>query len=436
MTDRENDKDAYPQDAGRRRADSGRKSPYAVFDQPVALPGPPDPPGPSAPPAGPAMFPVQEDGGKQTDERRPVHHQLTRPGTHPAARPERAEPAESPAAPAVESTNEAGAEAAAASTITLWGGMGSGKSTLLAALTRAVLDPQYGSWNVYPEDHASKQYLSDLAHTFYRERVFPSATQDEQRPVRLTLVGDVAGTPYSTRNTRRKWRRNGPPPSDVLEFRVSLRDMPGEAFDLRSDTGALMGPRLVTDLADSRAMVYVLDAAREWRVNGANGPVDEDERQSADFFTEVLDGVATEIAIRGQRDGHRLPHSIAVCLAKFDDAEVFRFACENANVRLNPRTGQPEAVDARRLFEDLCNEFPHGSLSEIRNQIERYFVPERVGYFVSSAVGFWVHPEHGFDFANPSLVNPLEDRVRFAASPRPVNVMEPFLFLRGLNRRR
>lgn len=428
MNDQDDVTESEPRQSGRSRADSGRKSLYAAFEQRPALPGPVPVP---APP--PTTFPVQEDAraADGADQAAPSLPR-TRPGPGgepsvkwPEAGGETAEP------PLAEETEPGGP------TITLWGGIGSGKSTLLAALTRALMDPVYGSWNVFPEDHSSKQYLSDLAHTFYRERVFPSATQDEQLPVRLTLVGDVGGTPYASRTAgRRRWRRGGQPARDVLEFRVSLRDMPGEAFDLRSDMGALMGPRLVTDLADSRAMVYVLDAAREWRVNGADGPVDEDERQSADFFTEVLDGVATEIAIRGQRDGHRLPHSIAVCLAKFDDDDVFRFACEHGNVRLNPRTGQPEAIDAKRLFDDLCDRFPHGSLGEIRNQIGRYFVPERVGYFVCSAVGFWVDPDRGFDFDNPSLVNAVDDKVRFVAPPRPVNVMEPFLFLRGLSRQR
>ncbi|MEU0781605.1 hypothetical protein ABZ341_08465 [Streptomyces sp. NPDC006173] len=49
-----------------------------------------------------------------------------------------------------------------------------------------------------------------------------------------------------------------------------------------------------------------------------------------------------------------------------------------------------------------------------------------------SAVGFWIDPERGFDFENPSLVNPVEDDVRLVAPPRPVNILEPFLFLRGV----
>lgn len=83
--------------------------------------------------------------------------------------------------------------------------------------------------------------------------------------------------------------------------------------------------------------------------------------------------------MRGERHGNKLPHSIAVCLAKFDDDRVFRFACEQGNVRLNPRTGQPEVMDAKRLFDGLCHAFPHGSLREIQQQIEQYFAPSGSG---------------------------------------------------------
>lgn len=319
------------------------------------------------------------------------------------------------------------------STITLWGGMGSGKSTLLAALSHAVQDPMYGKWSMWPEDHTSQKFLSDLAHTLYRDRTFPPATLTEQRPVRFTLAGDLTGTRFS-RGGRRRWRR-GPDRRELTEFKVSLRDVPGEAFDLRSQTGAALGGKLIKDLGTSRAMVYVVDPVREWQVNGDEGPLGEDARQSADFFSDVLGGVATEVNMRGERHGNKLPHSIAVCLAKFDDDRVFRFACEQGNVRLNPRTGQPEVTDAKRLFDGLCHAFPHGSLREIQQQIELYFAPERVGYFVCSAVGFWTDPERGFDFENPSLVNPVEDDVRLVAPPRPVNILEPFLFLRGLGPR-
>ncbi|MFE0199078.1 hypothetical protein ACFW0I_25500, partial [[Kitasatospora] papulosa] len=188
------------------------------------------------------------------------------------AKPERRTAAADKAVPGEEERREPeGPSSAPESTITLWGGMGSGKSTLLAALSRAVQDPMYGRWSMWPEDHASKKFLSDLAHILYRDRTFPMATLTEQRPVRFTLAGDLTGTRFS-RAGRRRWRRGADRGRDLTEFKVTLRDLPGEAFDLHSQTGAALGGKLIKDLGASRAMVYVVDPVREWQVNGDDGP--------------------------------------------------------------------------------------------------------------------------------------------------------------------
>lgn len=471
MPEDEKRPEGTPKDAkqDRTRDDRAAEGPFAVWDPSTLVGGraalppvPVPPPARSAPPNGaspgtpaaPAPPAPREDkartpGTPPADPGRPAEPppggfaerfggpEAIDKSAKPAKRDKPAKlarkaPAADRAVPKDEERQEPEAPASAPeSTITLWGGMGSGKSTLLAALSRAVQDPMYGKWSMWPEDHASKKFLSDLAHILYRDRTFPMATLTEQRPVRFTLAGDLTGTRFS-RAGRRRWRRGGAGGRDQMEFKVTLRDLPGEAFDLHSQTGTALGGKLIKDLGASRAMVYVVDPVREWQVNGDDGPVGDDARQNADFFTDVLAGVATEVNMRGERQGNLLPHSIAVCLAKFDDDRVFRFACEQGNVRLNPRTGQPEVMDAKRLFDGLCHAFPHGSLREIKQQIELFFAPERVGYFVCSAVGFWVDPERGFDFENPSLVNPVEDAVRFVAPPQPVNILEPFLFLRGV----
>ncbi|MFI1167556.1 hypothetical protein ACH4UM_29135 [Streptomyces sp. NPDC020801] len=468
------DDDARPEpvkDAGPdRRQQHREEGPFDVFDRSTlvggraALPPPSPPTAPAAGPAATGEAPAANGSAPPRPRPRPGppggRKDRARPSAAPSPRPapdEEALPSvflekvdEPDPAPRADKPAKGGRKAAPEqregqegahqepegrpappeSTVTLWGGMGSGKSTLLAALSRAVQDPLYGKWSIWPEDHASQKFLGDLARILYRDRKFPNATLTEQRPVRFTLAGDLTGTRFS-RAGRKRWRRGTERTRDLTEFKVTVRDLPGEAFDLHSQTGAALGGKLIKDLGASRAMVYVVDPVREWQVNGDDGPVAKDARQNADFFTDVLGGVATEINMHDAREGNFLPHSIAVCLAKFDDDRVFRFACEQGNVRLNPRTGQPEVMDAKRLFDGLCQAFPHGSLREIQQQIELFFAPERVGYFVCSAVGFWVDPERGFDFENPYLLNPVEDAVRFVAPPRPVNILEPFLFLRG-----
>ncbi|MFE9172097.1 hypothetical protein ACFYNZ_21885 [Streptomyces kebangsaanensis] len=447
----------------RKKANREVEGPFAVWDRSTlvggrAAPSPPPPPATSsagspadAGGSAPASARPAPSGGKKERVRQPAtprprsapeaedlpsvflekaDEQEPSPRVGKPAKTRRKAAAEQRDSPAAAHQEPEGRPAVPESTVTFWGGNSSGKSTLLAALSRAVQDPVYGKWNVWPEDHASRKFLGDLGHILYRERRFPTSTLTEQRPVRFTLAGDLAGTRFS-RAGRKWWRRGTPAERDLTEFKVTVRDLPGEAFDPHSETGAQYEAKLIKDLAASRAMVYVVDPVREWQVNSDDGAADDDTRQNADFFTDVLAGVLTEANIQGDRQGNLLPHRIAVCLAKFDDDRIFRFACEQGNVRLNPRTGQPEVMDAKRMFDGLCEAFPHGSLREIQQQIESFFAPERVGYFVCSAVGFWVDPERGFDFENPSLVNQVEDTVRFVAAPRPINILEPFLFLRG-----
>ncbi|EGX56666.1 hypothetical protein SZN_26731 [Streptomyces zinciresistens K42] len=445
-----------PGQGGQGGQDGERQGPFAVWDRSTHIGGraalPPAPataPGPaaqvngSAPAAAP---PTAQNGQNGTGERVPPPAAPgPGPGTNviPRVFLEQVDTVKPPASKPSKKERRAAAEqqraqAAAAqapapvpeSTVTLWGGMASGKSTLLAALSKARHDPVYGKWAIWPEDHVSRKFLGDLGHILYRERRFPPSTLTEQRPVRFTLAGDLGDTALA-RSGRKWWRRGTPAEPQLTEFKVTVRDMPGEVFDPHSQTGAQHEEQLIKSLADSRAMVYVVDPVREWQVNSDDRAADTDVRQNADFFTDVLAGVLTETNIQGRRQGNLLPHRIAICLAKFDDDRVFRFACAQGNVRLNPRTGQPEVADAKRLFDGLCESFPHGSLREIQQQIETFFAPENVGYFVCSAIGFWVDPERGFDFENPYLVNQVEDSVRFMAAPQPINILEPFLFLRG-----
>ncbi|MFF0204571.1 SAV_2336 N-terminal domain-related protein [Streptomyces sp. NPDC005017] len=319
------------------------------------------------------------------------------------------------------------------SVITVWGARGSGKTSLLAALPRAVQDPRYGMWSLSPEDEASDAVLGRLTDTFHQNRTFPEATVRPKGPLRFRLTGDLSGTPFS-RARPRFLRRKIDRAQDLTEFQISVRDMPGEAFDLRSDPGKTYGDELIRDLSDSRAMIYVVDPVREWLADSGGGPLAQDiAKEQADFFSGVLRRVATAVHIRGDRQGNHLPYSIAVCITKFDDDRIFQLACEQGNVRVNPRTGQPEVVDARQLYDGLCRALPRSGLPEIRDLVGRYFEPERVGYFACSAVGFLVDPDRGFDLHNWSLITRVDDKARFLAAPHPVNVLEPFLFLRGFD---
>ena len=132
----------------------------------------------------------------------------------------------------------------------------------------------------------------------------------------------------------------------------------------------------------------------------------------------------------------RLPHYVAVCVTKFDEARVLKTA-----ERLNLTTDQSDPYgfprvdddDARELFSRLCEVSPSGTADLILHTLEQYFRPERIKYFVSSAVGFYVDPVTGVynsdDFQNqiPALNHPGSPRIR--GSIHPINVVEPVLWL-------
>nr|WP_314248748.1 ATP-binding protein [Streptomyces sp. DSM 40907] len=330
---------------------------------------------------------------------------------------------------ATSATPDPNDSSSATNTVTLWGSPGSGKSTLLASLARAAQNPEFGRWNLFPHDLQSRDYLASLTHSFFRERVFPAATTTDQRAVRCTLAGDVTGTRFAHR--RGWWRQRRGDRRNVLEFQIALRDVPGEAFDAHTFTAPQRSNELVRDLAHAQGMIFLFDPLRAMRTSDGTST----ERNNADHFTEVLSAVAAEVHQAGLRDGSRLPHRLALCLTKFDAPEVLHLAGENGFLQMNPRSGIPEVKDAQAFFEYFARSCPEDGLSEILNLVKNLFRPDQVGYFVLSSVGLSVPPDGPFRFENSSKLYRLSDgQERFSEPPRPTGVMEPLLFLQGIDR--
>jgi hypothetical protein len=148
---------------------------------------------------------------------------------------------------------------------------------------------------------------------------------------------------------------------------------------------------------------------------------------------------------KGQLFERYLPHHVAVCITKFDHPAVVQQARRRGLVAPGPN-GIPQVPDARALFRMICDgtfwaerhETSTASASFVRYELERYFHPKRIHYFVTSAIGFYLTPnrEPGQqgqprfdpeDFANFHATVEGE-RIRGAITP--INVLEPLLTVR------
>ena len=296
--------------------------------------------------------------------------------------------------------------------ITMWGPPTSGKTTFLAALSVALLRGDR-SWQVMGEDDASTSKLIDLTMGLTQERTFPSATVGIEG-YRWALQGKVS-------RVARKWAFGRQLREQDVRISLDLVDTPGE----------LAGPthlnragrdRLIETLARSEAIVFLYDPTREF----ARG----------DAFDHTF-GVLLEMSQRMvEKPGDRLPHHVAVCVTKFDEIRIFATAEKLGLVEYDsdaPWFPRVPDVDAREAFVHLCAVPGSGDADLVPLLLEQNFRPDRIKYFVTSAIGFYVNPHTGFfdseDFQN-YLPNPTGmPGTRIRGAIRPINVVEPFLWL-------
>lgn len=325
-----------------------------------------------------------------------------------------------PPAAADKATNPAPAQPRS---IGLWGAPGSGKTTFLAALQIATNEADVDeAWKLYGVGHASRQFLLDQTYRLQNDHVFPGQTH-----VPSNLAWRFVGQEVDDFSRSRR----GKPESRQVSFHVSLIDPPGEWFNSWPQGGAqpsLYGDReagrkqLLTHLMESDGIVYLYDPVREGRKGDAFR-----------YFHETAD-LMLEKAFDSNRlvDGC-LPQHLAVCVTKLDDPMIFRQALADGWLRADARTGTPYVPDdlARNFFDSLTENMASGTSFQVRRNIERYFHPDRVEYFVTSAVGFRLTDQNEFDNDDPLNVvaGGAPGQMRLRGPIHPVNVLQPFLWL-------
>jgi hypothetical protein len=231
---------------------------------------------------------------------------------------------------------------------------------------------------------------------------------------------------------RSRWRRG--PATVPFDFRIDLQDAPGRDYaavpgpesepdrlDLDRDLD-LDGdiPDVASYLASCQGLLLLIDPIRE--------------RESGDAH-EYFHGTLLRIAQRVEVAlGQRLPHYVAVCITKFDDPSVFRFARDNEflsygeyDPMMFPKVHDDEA---EQFMRDMLAGSPVSDVELVLGALRQYFYAERIRYFVTSAIGFFVGPSGEFredDFQNIAPVEEGQFGVR--GQLHPINVAEPLLWL-------
>lgn len=319
----------------------------------------------------------------------------------------------------------------------LWGATASGKSTFLSALfiaaTRSATELR-----VRGVDDESTDFLVRNTHTLNAQRRFPPSTLAQQS---LSWVLHM-----SVRNQARgRWLRPGPP-TVPFDFRIDLQDAPGRAYaavptavpeavsdeeppalapsEDRLDLGDLGEgadiPDVASYLASCQGLLLLIDPLRERDLGDAH-----------EYFHGTLLRIAQRVEVP---PGQRLPHYVAVCITKFDNPAVFRFARDNGFLSYSeddplmfPRVHDNEA---ERFMRELLAGSAASDVELVAGALGQYFYPERVRYFVTSSVGFYVGRSGEFAEDDYQNVVPIEGG-RFAIRGRihPINVAEPLLWL-------
>ncbi len=310
--------------------------------------------------------------------------------------------------------------------IAMWGAPGSGKTTLLAALNIALLR-QEGDWSVVGADAQSTSFLTEKTTALSRDKVFPPATQGLDN-YNWFLVG---------RHERRaRWLRRSRA-ARALKIGINLLDPPGGAFSNQRGGGTSQQD-LLRNLVHSRGIVFLFDPIRE-----------NEDGDAFEYFYGALAQLAEQVIAGSAVTDGKLPHYLAVCITKFDDFKVLETAKRLRLLTTDPEDpfGFPRVAndDAKELFQQLCRVSASGNADMVLNAIGRFFREDRIRYFVTSSIGFYVGPKNKLfdmdDYQNlvPTVFRPVDGQsafetrynteIRIRGEVRPINVMEPMLWL-------
>lgn len=311
--------------------------------------------------------------------------------------------------------------------IGIWGSPASGKSTYLAALQHATGNAprSLGNWTLFARTEQAEELLIKWNQQLAEERKFPEPTAlAAEAQLAWRFKGDLAGSRYQP-----PWRRlrRLPEPS---AFDLDLIDVSGEVFGpspTEKNVRMEIVNRTLDHLARARGLIFLFD------------PITELEQPTVvGYMNRTLTQLAGRVDREGRTAGRYLPHYVSVCVTKFDDPKLFRQACRNGFVNTG-RDGIPRILDkhAELFFDALCegrfweetDERGSSGPKFVRAQLQKYFHPDRISYYVTSSIGFNLDSDGQFDPDLYSMVRQEEKDMRIIGPIEPINVLEPLVEL-------
>ncbi|MGW4423184.1 hypothetical protein [Streptosporangium sp. NPDC004631] len=312
--------------------------------------------------------------------------------------------------------------------IAIWGAPGSGKTTFLAALNIALIRKN-GPWRVVGADGPSIDFLSEMTSALSQHQRFPPATG---------ALGHYRWfLSRSPEQGRRGWLRRRRQ-ARAWKIGLDVLDAPGGFFRAERAGYGTDREELLDNLASSRGIVFLFDPIRESKDGDAFA-----------YLHGVLADLAGRMLATDEYDDGMLPHHLAICITKFDELRVLQTADKLSLLTPDPddphRFPRVAAEDAEELFQALSTVSASGNADMVLPALKQFFRPDRIKFFVTSSIGFYLDQRKGVfdpdDFQNlipetPGGAGGQENsraapgnRFRIRGQARPINVMEPMLWL-------
>lgn len=337
------------------------------------------------------------------------------------------------------STMGHGAPGPTPKTIGLWGAPSSGKTTFLAALYVAVT--RKPGMNIVGVDDPSTDFLISSTRTLTHDHKFPAATQQAVAySWTLNLKTTVEITEPAGRFSKKTITTTTVVPS---RFNIDLRDAPGGYFGnqqaqppqaQRVNYGGVGSPaagatpavsnqtEMMDYLSGCDGLLLLIDPVREQKFGDAH-----------EYFQTTLLKIAQR-KLTAPGAAPQLPHHVAVCITKFDYADVYGFAKlngyrvydEDDDPYLFPRVHD---ANAEQFFRHYCRTSPNSEAEMLCSALQGYFDPSRVRFFVTSAIGFYLGQSTRFLDRDPQNAEDINGVATIRGKIYPINVLEPILWL-------